>query len=122
MKVWRLASKLARTLCAIGVLSAALVWASVGGSISGTVKDPSGRVIPNAEVSLRESTTGLSYQAHSDSRGLYTFPVLPVGHYDLQVQATGFSGYQRNGMVLDTNAALTLEPRCRSVTSPKLSA
>ena len=109
MKVWRLASKLARTLCAIGVLSAALVWASVGGSISGTVKDPSGRVIPNAEVSLRESTTGLSYQAHSDSRGLYTFPVLPVGHYDLQVQATGFSGYQRTGVVLDTNAALTLD-------------
>ncbi len=86
-----------------------MVWASVGGSISGTVKDPSGRVIPNAEVSLRESTTGLSYQAHSDSKGLYTFPVLPVGHYELQVQATGFSGYQRTGVVLDTNAALTLD-------------
>ena len=86
-----------------------MVWASVGGSISGTVKDPSGRVVPNAEVTLRESTTGLSYQAHSDSRGLYTFPVLPVGHYELQVQATGFSGYQRTGVVLDTNAALTLD-------------
>src|ERR1700689_133115 len=109
MKVSSLAVNMARTLCAVGILSAALVWASVGGSIAGTVKDPSGRVIPNAEVSLRESTTGFSYQTHSDSKGLYTFPVLPVGHYELQVQATGFSGYQRTGVVLDTNAALTLD-------------
>jgi hypothetical protein len=109
MKVGRLAGKMARALCAVGVLSAALAWASVGGSIAGTVKDPSGRVVPNAEVTLRESTTGLSYQTRSDNRGLYTFPVLPVGHYELQVQATGFSGYQRTGVVLDTNAALTLD-------------
>ena len=58
MNVWRLAGKLARTLCVIGVLSAALVWASVGGSISGTVKDPSGRVIPNAEVTSASRTQG----------------------------------------------------------------
>src|SRR3984885_13374470 len=109
LKVSSLAVNMARTLCAIAVLSSALVWASVGGSIAGTVKDPSGRVIPNAEVTLRESTTGISYQTHSDSKGLYTFPVLPVGHYELQVQATGFSGYQRTGVVLDTNAALTLD-------------
>ncbi len=109
MKVSSLAVNMARTLCAAALLSSALVWASVGGSIAGTVKDPSGRVIPNAEISLRESTTGISYQTHSDSKGLYTFPVLPVGHYDLQVQATGFSGYQRTGVVLDTNASLTLD-------------
>jgi hypothetical protein len=109
MTVRRLAGKITRTLCAVGVLSAALAWASVGGSISGTVKDPSGRVIPNAQVTLRESSTGLSYQARSDNRGLYNFPVLPVGHYELQVKAPGFSGYQRTGVVLDTNAALTLD-------------
>src|ERR1700723_3546581 len=96
-------------LLIVSLLSAAAAWASVGGSIAGTVKDPGGRVIPNAEVTLRESTTGISYQTHSDSKGLYTFPVLPVGHYELQVQATGFSGYQRTGVVLDTNAALTLD-------------
>jgi hypothetical protein len=109
MKVSSLAVNMARTLCAVGVLSAALVWASVGGSITGTVKDPAGRVIPNAEVTLREANTGLTHHAHSDSRGFYSFPVLPVGHYDLQVQATGFSGYQRTGVALDTNAALTLD-------------
>src|SRR5271154_154152 len=109
LKVSSLAVNMARTLCAIALLSSALVWASVGGSIAGTVKDPSGRVIPNAEVTLREANTGLTHHAHSDSRGFYSFPVLPVGHYDLQVQATGFSGYQRTGVVLDTSAALTLD-------------
>src|SRR5277367_3281111 len=109
MKVSSLVVNMARTLCAVALLSSALVWASVGGSIAGTVKDPSGRVIPNAEVTLRQSTTGISYQTHSDSKGHYTFPVLPVGHYELTVQSSGFSGYQRTNVVLDTNAALTLD-------------
>ena len=58
---------------------------------------------------FERQTQGSLIDAHSDSRGFYTFPVLPVGHYELEVQATGFSGYQRKGIVLDTNAALTLD-------------
>jgi hypothetical protein len=90
------------------LLSSSLAWASVGGSMAGTVKDPAGRLIANAEVTVRESGTGVSYKAHSDSKGLYTFPVLPVGTYDLAVSAPGFSGYQRTGIVLDTNASLSI--------------
>jgi hypothetical protein len=101
--------KIARAFCAVAVLCAASAWASVGGSIAGTVKDPSGRVVPGADVTVRESTTGLAYRAHTDSRGHYSFPVLPVGHYELGVQASGFTGYQRTDVVLDTNAALTLD-------------
>src|SRR6202021_1076247 len=108
-KVIRLARMFARVVCALVVLSAAFAWASVGGSIAGTIKDPAGRVVPNAEVSVRETTKGLSYQTHTDSKGHYTFPVLPVGHYELTVQSSGFSGYQRTDVVLDTNAALTLD-------------
>ncbi len=80
-----------------------------GGSISGTVKDQSGSVIPNANVTVREVNTGLSYQTNTDSKGHYTLPVLPVGHYELSVEATGFRSYQRKVIVLDTNAALTLD-------------
>ena len=101
--------RIARVLCAVAVLCAASAWASVGGSIAGTVKDPSGRVVPGADVTIRESSTGLAYRAHTDSRGHYNFPVLPVGHYELRVQASGFTGYQRTDVVLDTNAALTLD-------------
>jgi len=108
-KAGRLAGTMARILCTAGVLSAALAWASVGGSISGSVKDPAGRVLPNAGVTIREASTGLSYQTHTDSRGVYVFPVLPVGHYELNIQAPGFTGYRRTDIVLDTNAALAFD-------------
>jgi hypothetical protein len=98
-----------RALCVVVVLSSALAWASIGGSISGIVKDPSGRVVATANVVAREVNTGLSYQTHTDGRGIYTFPVLPVGQYQLEVQASGFRRYQRTGIVLDTNAALNLD-------------
>ena len=91
------------------ILSPATLWASVSGSISGTVKDPSGSVIVNAHLTVRESNTALKYETHTDSRGYYTFPVLAVGHYVLTVEATGFGRYERKEIILDTNAALTLD-------------
>jgi Carboxypeptidase regulatory-like domain/TonB dependent receptor len=108
-RVRRLTARIAGTLCAVACLSTALAWGSVGGSISGTIKDPSGRVVPDAQVTVHQTNTGLAYQAHSNSKGYYIFPVLPVGQYELDVQATGFSGYQRNDVALDTNAAITLD-------------
>ena len=89
-------------------LSAVLAWGSVGGSVSGTVKDPSGSVIPGADVTVREINTGLLYHVRTDDKGSYTFPVLPLGHYVLDVQASGFHGYEWRGIALNTNAALTL--------------
>jgi hypothetical protein len=84
-------------------------WAGAGGSISGTVKDQDGGVVPGANVTLHEVNTGLSYRTHADSQGHFTLPVVPVGRYELDVQATNFRGYQRKDIVLDTNAALTLD-------------
>ena len=103
---FRLALIVAAFLMALVTVSA---WASVGGSISGTVKDPSGSVVASASVTVKETSTGLSHQTHTNSKGYYTFPVLPVGHYVLDVKATGFGKYERNEIVLDTNAALTLD-------------
>jgi hypothetical protein len=109
----RLARKHYILLFLIGIFSAifpaATSWASVAGSISGTVKDPSGSVVPNASVTVREVSTGQSTQLRTDSKGHYTIPVLPVGHYELDVQANGFQSYQRKGIALDTDAALTLD-------------
>jgi hypothetical protein len=107
--VRQLTARIAGTLYAVAFLSTALAWGSVGGSISGTIKDPSGRVVPDAQVTVHQTNTGLTYQAHTNSKGYYIFPVLPVGQYELDVQATGFSGYQRDNVALDTNAAITLD-------------
>ncbi|MGC2399519.1 MAG: TonB-dependent receptor, partial [Acidobacteriaceae bacterium] len=91
------------------LLSAALLWASVGGTISGTVRDPSGSVIAGANITVKEANTGFSYKKRTDSKGFYTFLALPVGHYVLAVAAPGFNGYERKAIVLDTNAALTFD-------------
>jgi hypothetical protein len=109
-KVVSFVSKSLKALLYVSVVfSAGLAWAIVGGSISGTVKDPSGRVVINAAVSVREVGTGLSYKTHTDGNGYYTLPVLPVGRYGLEIQAAGFRTYQRKDIVLDTNAALRLD-------------
>ena len=92
-----------------GFFFPAFSWASVGGSISGTVKDPSGSVLPNATVEAREVNKDLTYSTHTDRGGYYALPVLPVGRYELDVQAPGFRDYHRKDIVLDTNAALTLD-------------
>jgi hypothetical protein len=85
------------------------ILASVGGSISGTVKDPSESVVPHAQVEVREVNAGVSYHTATDNRGFYILPVLPVGRYELDVKAQGFSAYRRNDIGLDTNAALTFD-------------
>jgi hypothetical protein len=83
--------------------------ASMGGAISGTVKDPTGSAIAGASVSAVETNTGLAYKTHTSNAGYYALPVLPVGRYDLDVEAQGFAGYHRKDIVLDTNASLTLD-------------
>jgi hypothetical protein len=87
----------------------ALLANSVGGSISGTVKDLSGAVIAAATVSATNTETGVRNTAITDDRGTYTFPVLPVGHYDVEVSYTGFKPYRRTGIVLDTDGAIRMD-------------
>ena len=90
------------------VLLSLNAWGAVTGSVSGTVRDPDGSVVPGANVIVQELSKGLVYRTVTDGHGSYTLPALPVGRYRLDVQAPGFRGYQRKEIVLDTNAALTL--------------
>ncbi len=97
-----------RLLCAIFLLLG-IAFAGVGGSISGAVKDQSGAVIARASVTLVSSNTGVKQSVATDDAGTYTFPVLPVGNYVLEVGHPGFKPYRRTGIVLDTNGALVLD-------------
>ncbi len=87
----------------------AAAWGIVSGSVTGIVRDPSGSVLPDARVSVRELNTGITHQTHTNTRGYLTFPVLPVGRYELEVQAPGFEAYRRKDIAVDTGAALTLD-------------
>ncbi len=86
--------------------ASAVAWGGVTGSISGTVKDPSGAVVPGATVTALQTETGIQQTTHTDAQGFYTFPLLPVGHYEINVQQTGFKEFHQSGLVIDVNSAL----------------
>ncbi len=104
--------KLARLSCRHLYLFLSLLGvasAGVGGSISGTVNDPSGAAIPQAYVTLLNAATNARQSLTTDARGAFTFPVLPVGGYVLEVNQAGFKPYRRTGIVLDINSALLFD-------------
>jgi hypothetical protein len=90
-------------------LAVAPMSAATGGSISGTVVDPSGAVVPGAVLSLVNTAQKTTYQNISNSRGSYSFPNLPVGHYDLTVSATGFIPQRKMDLKVDTDSALRVD-------------
>jgi hypothetical protein len=91
------------------VLLSAIAGASVGGGISGTIKDASGAVIAGAVVTVTNGETGSQQTTNSTASGAYSFTVLPVGHYDLEVDHSGFKPYRRVGVVMDANSALVVD-------------
>src|SRR5258708_6155536 len=78
------------------------------GTILGTVKDPSGAVIPRATVTAQNVDTGTSRSISSDESGAYRLAALPVGHYDLRVEASGFKLTTQKGLVLDVGQEAVL--------------
>jgi hypothetical protein len=84
-------------------------WAGVGGSVSGTVRDASNAVVPNAAVNATNVETGVPHQAATNGQGFYSFPDLPIGRYNIAIQGKGFKLYQRTGVTIDANSAVTVD-------------
>src|SRR5262245_45044616 len=70
------------------------------GTITGTVSDASGAVIPGATVSAKNTQTGLVYTAGSSETGNYTLPQLPAGTYEVTVEIPGFKKFVRGGVTV----------------------
>jgi hypothetical protein len=68
------------------------------GGISGTVQDQSAAAVPNATVTATDEDTGIAHPTVSSSAGVYTFADLPLGHYTVSVQATGFQPMKVTGI------------------------
>src|SRR5499427_9903742 len=61
------------------------------GAINGTVTDPSGAVVPNAQVKATETATGIEHNTVTTGDGQFAFQDIPVGTYKVNVTATGFA-------------------------------
>lgn len=66
------------------------------GTITGTVADPAGAVVPNAAIEARHLETGAIYRAGTSATGNYTLAQLPTGTYEISVTAMGFKRYVRS--------------------------
>ena len=80
----------------------------ITGSIRGAVLDPSGAIVQAANVTAKQTETGLIRTAVTDRQGVYVLVELPIGHYQLEVQAKGFQKYLQQGISLDVNETATV--------------
>ena len=116
---------LARVLFLMAVIFAAVsgLWGQTTGTIRGTVKDPSGAVIPGARVKAVLAEAYASRSTATTADGEYAFPALPVGRYAVVVEAEGFREFRqldvevRIGHVVIVNADLQLGTLAQVVTA-----
>src|SRR5579864_4312391 len=91
------------------LLTLGLASASITGSISGVVTDPSGAVVAEANVVATNTQTGIRTTVTTDSKGFFSLPALPVGTYDLEVSRQGFKTLRVTGLTIDANSALRVD-------------
>ena len=78
-------------------------------TVTGTVMDESGAIIPGAEVTLTNSDTGVERRTVSNSSGTHVLLNIPPGRYELQVSAEGFQTVKQSELTLAVNQTLTLD-------------
>ncbi|MGA2220057.1 MAG: TonB-dependent receptor, partial [Terracidiphilus sp.] len=88
---WFRAITLFVCLFAVSIAQTELNAQQAGGSIHGTVSDPSGRAIAGASVTLEDADGSPVQRALTDAQGAYSIGTVKAGHYNLAVSATGFA-------------------------------
>lgn len=101
MSMWKLAKLPVFVLFSLVLLGEVAGFSQLNtGTISGILTDPSGSVVPGASVSTRNVETGLARTAQANDRGRFTVPELPVGQYEITIEAHGFQTQLRRGITL----------------------
>jgi hypothetical protein len=89
------------------IAGAGLAFAQIDtGSITGTVRDTSGAVVPGAEVTATNSATKVTITSVTNSSGVYQFLALIPGTYSVKVSASGFSPQVQNDLVVHVQSKL----------------
>lgn len=77
-------------------------------TLTGSVTDPSGAVVPSATVQIVNTATQITKETAADAQGRFLFSFLQPGSYQLNVSANGFSTYHQTGITLNVNAPATV--------------
>ena len=86
--------------CAFCVLLCPPAFAQ-SGAVLGVVSDTSGAVIPNASVTISNTATGVTTTTKTDIQGLYVFPYVQPGVYDVSATAAGFQTVKKPGVTVN---------------------
>lgn len=81
----------------------------ITGSVIGAVSDNTGGVVPNAKVSIRNIGTNVTRTYTTNQVGLYAFPFLNPGSYELSIEAEGFQKFVQQNIILEVNQRLRVD-------------
>jgi hypothetical protein len=98
-------------LAGLGFLAGSAIAQVTTGQILGVVLDPSGAVVSDAAVAVRNLQTNETRRARSDEQGLFLLPQLPVGSYEVTIEKKGFAPYEQGPIVLRLNQDADLRVR-----------
>jgi len=91
------------------LVCASLVAQSDRGTITGTITDASGAVLPNAPVVARNTQTGSVTKTATTTTGNYVLPELPVGIYEVSVEVSGLKKYVRTGVTVQVGESARVD-------------
>jgi hypothetical protein len=81
---------------------------ALNGQIEGVVTDVNGASVPNASITAKNIGTGTERKTTSDENGVYRLPLLPLGTYQITVEAPNFKKYVQDGIILTTGRIATV--------------
>ena len=74
------------------------------GTLTGTVSDPTGAVLPGVTVAVKSVQTGMTQQTTTGTNGEWRIPALPVGTYEVSFELQGFKRLVRDGIIVEAAA------------------
>jgi hypothetical protein len=96
-------------VCALAFFLTPVMQGQATGSFSGNVVDKSGAGVPNATVTVSSEGTGLSREGKTDTSGHYHVPLLPVGTFNVRVDAQGFQSAESKDLKLQVDEAREID-------------
>ncbi len=106
-QMFRMRRALVAMLAILLLLPAAYLWGqNAQGTIVGHVTDPSGAVVPNAKITVTDTSTNIAHHLTTNASGDYTLPDLNPGTYTVTAEAAGFSQAVASNLILEVQQTL----------------